>query len=104
MIFVALDEAASKGELLVVEGGLCRFHKLRDGSVTIREILVLPKYRRRRVGFGLVAQVLGHAAGRVVRARCPVAYEGANAFWEAAAFTLVRTVDGVNLWERPHSG
>lgn len=31
MIFVALSEAAQKGKLLLVDGGMLRFHLRRDG-------------------------------------------------------------------------
>ena len=101
MIFAALDEAASRGELLLVPDGLCRFHRRRDGVVVVREILVLPFRRRTGVGRRLIQDVLARARGSPVQARCPVKYEAANRFWAAMGFTLVSESKGVNLWQRP---
>ena len=50
MIYQALSEAADKGELLLINGGMCRFHIRKDGQCTIREIIVLPDHRCRRLG------------------------------------------------------
>lgn len=36
-----MSEAADKGELILVDGGMCRYHRRRDGVVVVREILVL---------------------------------------------------------------
>lgn len=39
MIFEALWEGARRGELLLLDGGLCHWHLRRDGQLTIREII-----------------------------------------------------------------
>lgn len=104
MIFVALEESARKGELLLVDGGMCRYHRRRDGVVVIREILVLPSRRRCGIGRNLVAEVIQVAHGRVVRCKCPEKYAAANQFWRAMGFTLIEQKDGVNLWQRPSQG
>lgn len=101
MIFVALNEAAEKGELILIQDGMCRFHRRRDGVYVIREILVLPFRRRTGLGRSLVTAVLARAGGHPIQARCPVKYEGANAFWKSMGFTVIKEVDGVNLWQRP---
>lgn len=101
MIFVALSEAADKGQLLLVDGGMCRWHRRKDGVVVIREILVMPTIRRTGIGHRMIAHVLASNSGRVVRAKCPVKYVSGNAFWEAMAFTLIETKDGINVWQRP---
>lgn len=101
MIFVALSEAANRGELLLADGGMCRWHLRRDGVVVIREILVLPAARRRGVGRSLLGEVLRRNSGRVLRAKCPAEYESGNAFWAAMGFTKLSTDGGVNLWQRP---
>lgn len=100
MIFAALQEAAECGELILIDGGLCRYHLCRDGSVTIREILVLPALRRRRKAMQMLAEVKQRHPESKIRARCPVQYE-ANAFWLRVGFVLRQTVDGINLWELP---
>lgn len=99
MIFVALSEAADRGQLILVAGGLCRFHLRKDGAVTIREIIVLPASRGRGIGRAMVDAVLQQHPGAVVRARCPADYP-ANGFWERMGFRRQATTGGVNLWER----
>ena len=39
MIFETLYESAQRGELLLIDGGLCHWHLRRDGQLTIREII-----------------------------------------------------------------
>jgi hypothetical protein len=39
MIFETLHESAKRGELLLVDGGMCHWHLRRDGQITIREII-----------------------------------------------------------------
>ena len=97
MIFAALDEAASRGELILVADGLCRWHLRRDGSVTIREVVVLPCRRRAGLGSRLVAEVRARNPGRPLVARCP-ACSPANGFWRALGFTYVRERDEVIEW------
>jgi GNAT superfamily N-acetyltransferase len=99
MIFVALDEAARKGELQLMDGGMCRWHLRRDGVVVIREIIVLPGRRRQGVGRRLVEAVQAANPGRTLRAKCPAAYE-ANGFWRHMGFALAASEKGANLWER----
>lgn len=94
MIFSALDEAAQKGELLLVEGGLCRFHRRRDGWVSVREIIVLPSRRHDGVGRSLLNCVINRA-GRVANIRglvaCCPADLPANGFWEQIGFRKAGT-------------
>lgn len=97
-----MSEAADRGELLLVQDGLCRFHLRRDGVVVIRELLVLPFRRGTGVGRRLVSLVTQAHPGRPVVARCPAAYP-ANGFWQRLGFTLVETVRGVNVWRLPTS-
>ena len=99
MIFSALSEAADRGELLLVEGGLCRFHRRRDGVVKIRELVVLPDWRRLGIGRALVDRVAALNPGRLLAAGCPVGYE-ANAFWPRVGFVLSETIGEVNWWHR----
>jgi GNAT superfamily N-acetyltransferase len=96
MIFVALNESAEKGELILVDGGMCRFHLRRDGALVIREVIVLPAARRKGIGSKIVHWACKTHRGIVI-AKCPKAYE-ANAFWEALGFSLVREANGINEW------
>lgn len=97
MIFVALSEAADKGELLLCDGGMCRFHRRRDGVVTIRELLVLPASRGSGLGRLLVGRVRSANPESPLLARCPVKL-ASNGFWERLGFCLVSTERGINLW------
>jgi len=100
MIFAALNEAADHGELLLVAGGLCRFHRRRDGTVTLRELLVLPECRRQGIGRSLVEAVVHRHPGARLLARCPVSY-ASNGFWPKVGFRLLHGTEGVNVWARP---
>lgn len=106
MIFAAMNEAADRDELLLVDAGLCRFHLRRDGVVTIREILVLPLARRCGVGRRMVNEVQRRHPHATLRACCPVTTSDgrvgeANVFWRHLGFVLQRTTTkGINVWER----
>ena len=97
MIFVALNEAADRGELLLVDGGLCRFHKRRDGVVVIHEILVLPARRKDGIGRSLVDAVRDRFPTAILRALCPKEYDS-NRFWERLGFVHVSTTERANVW------
>lgn len=105
MIFVALNEAAERGELLIVNGGLCRWHKRRDGVVVIREIIVLPDCRRLGRGRALVAEVARLNPGARLLAKCPIAdakgrVGAGNIFWRKLGFGCVSEANGLNTWVR----
>ncbi len=99
MIFAAMKEAADRGELLLVQDGLCRWHRRRDGVVVIHEILVLPYRHREGVGRRMLAEVQAKSPGAMIRARCPNHYD-ANNWWQAMGFTLAARAGKVNVWER----
>lgn len=99
MIFAPLNEAADRGELILVNGGMCRYHLRKDGVTVIREIIVLPCHRRHGIGRRMVGMVIRNTDGPVV-ARCPATYES-NAFWKSIGFTLDRREGDVNVWVLP---
>lgn len=107
MIFVVLHEAAKKGNLLLVDGGLCHFHRdKRDNTIIIHEMLVLPSARRGGVGRGMIEKLQERYPGSSIRCKCPFSYLTGNAFWEGMGFELLgREIDpkidggGFNLWE-----
>ena len=43
MIFETLHDSAERGELMLVEGGMCHWHLRNDGQLTIREIISTKK-------------------------------------------------------------
>lgn len=85
MIFNALMEAVSRGELILVDGGLCHFHRRRDGVVTIREIIVLPESQRLGIGRAMIDEVVRRTAPVALCARCPADLP-ANAWYERMGF------------------
>lgn len=97
MIFAALSEAADRDELLLVQDGLCRWHRRRDGAAVVREIIVLPFRRRTGVGRRLVAEVRRRNPAAPLVARCPAAYDS-NGFWARLGFRLEASEGGVNVW------
>lgn len=98
MIFPALMEAADRGELILVDGGMCRYHCRRDGVVTIREVIVLPCKRGKGIGRKLCNMVRARVGPCVkIVARCPASYES-NGFWERIGFVKVESGE-VNVWE-----
>ncbi len=101
MIFAALSEAMQKGELILRQGGLCHWHRRKDGVVVIREILVLPSMRRAGLGRSMLDEARTSSPGyTAVVAKCPAAYESGNAFWAGMGFTKTGEKDGVNVWQR----
>lgn len=50
MIFETLHESAQRNELILVDFGLLHYHLRRDGQITIREIIVLPKFQKMGTG------------------------------------------------------
>lgn len=67
MIFETLWESAKRGELLLVDGGLCHWHLRRDGQLTIREIISLRPGTGQRM-LAILRQVPGATS---LVAKCP---------------------------------
>lgn len=86
MIFNALHDAAKRGELLLVDGGMCHYHLRRDGVLTIREILVLPGRQGQGIGRAMLDQLKAVPGARVIRAKCPAELE-ANGWYKVMGFT-----------------
>jgi ribosomal protein S18 acetylase RimI-like enzyme len=85
LIFESLNEAAERGELILVDGGLCHWHLRRDGQVTIREIIVLPAYRRRGIATMMLNRLKCVVGTTSIFAKCPVELP-ANAWYQAQGF------------------
>lgn len=101
MIFDALWGSARRGELLLIDGGMCHFHVRRDGQLTIREIIAT----RRGAGSEMLARLDALPGWAVMVAKCP-ADLAANAWYARKGFVLAavertRTGREVNVWRRP---
>lgn len=102
MLFEALYGAAQRGELLLVDGGMCHYHLRQDGQLTIREIIVLPDYQRRGIGRRMLATLAVVSGAESVFAKVPSDLE-ANGWYEHMGFECegtetTRTGRKVNLW------
>lgn len=98
MILPTLEESAKRGELIIVDGGMCRFHKRKDGVVTIYEIIVLPEKRYSGIGRSMLLTIIDKHEGCKLRAVCPIGYES-NGFWAAEGFEKMKTAGNLNTWE-----
>lgn len=98
MIFDALYESAQRGELLLVDGGFCHWHKRRDGQLTIREIISTQPGAGSRM-----LDVLKQTPGATcIVAKCP-AHLVSNDWYKRKGFDLVdtettRSGKPINVW------
>lgn len=67
MIFETLYESAQRGELMLIDGGLCHWHLRRDGQLTIREIIST----RPGAGSEMLERLKGIDGAVCVLAKCP---------------------------------
>ena len=86
MIFESLWGSAQKGELILVNGGMCHFHLRRDKQLTIREIIVLPEFQGKGVGTGILGTLRARDCASIF-AKCPATLD-ANKWYEAKKFVL----------------
>jgi hypothetical protein len=97
MIFESLHDSNEKGELILTLGGYCRWHRRRDGSITIYEILS----QRKGAGSEML-QMLVARKPTAIQAKCPDDLPS-NAWYARRGFRLDRfetTKSGrkLNLW------
>lgn len=97
MIFETLHESAARSELILIDGGYCRWHLRRDGVITIYEILS----QRPGAGQEMLAKL---PAGHPIVAKCPADLQ-ANAWYARRGFTLAATETTqsgrtLNVWRR----
>lgn len=98
MIFEALHEAAKRGELILVDGGLCHFHLRRDGQLTVHEIIST----RPGAGSEMLARLKQIEGAASIFAKCPADLP-ANGWWQRRGFTCegektTRTGRRLKLW------
>ena len=99
MIFETLYESAQRGELLLVEGGICNWHLRRDGVLVIYEIISTQK----GAGIRMLNTLRETPGARCIFAKCPVDLVS-NIWYARRGFRLVRvetTKSGraLNCWE-----
>jgi hypothetical protein len=96
VIFETLYESARQGELILIDGGFCRWHLRRDGIITIYEIISI------RSGAGQEMLAMLRAHGKPIRAKCP-ADLASNEWYERQGFSWLarkKTRSGreINIW------
>jgi hypothetical protein len=99
MCFENLYESTKRGELLLVDGGMCHWHLRRDGQLTIREIIS----QRPGAGAAMLAQLRGVAGASCIVAKCPVDLDS-NAWYARRGFVLdhveqAKSGRGINVWK-----
>lgn len=105
LTYQAFRESIDAKELLVaIDGnsflGFARYHRRRDGWVTLYDIVVRPDARRQKIGSRLIHDLV-QRLGVPIQLKCP---EGtpANEFYRRLGFTDEGLVDGrkrrLNRW------
>lgn len=92
MIFETLHSSAERGELLLIDGGMCHWHLRRDGQLTIREIIST----RKGAGAHMLRRLEHTLGADSLFAKCP-ADLAANAWYARRGFHVARA-------ERARSG
>jgi hypothetical protein len=96
--FDRLYESSRRGELLIIDGGLCHWHLRRDGQLTIREIIST----RQGAGAAMLQQLRTVAGTVTIVAKCP-ADLAANDWYARRGFVLdhierAKSGRGINVW------
>lgn len=87
MIFETLHESNQRGELLIVDGGMCHWHLRRDGQLTIREIIVQADRQSQGVGSTMLAELKSTPGACSLFAKCPVEL-AANGWYASRGFIM----------------
>lgn len=103
MIFESLHDSNEHGELILIDGGYCRWHLRRDGVITIYEIIS----QRPGAGHEMLHRLQAVDA-IAIQAKCPVDL-AANAWYEKRGFTCItrettRSGRELNIWRLLRSG
>lgn len=100
MIFESLYESAQNSELILVEGGYCRYHVRKNGQLTIYEILTT--IRGQGIGVRMLERLKSLSPSSIV-AKCPDDLR-ANYWYAANGFVLdgtetTRSGRTMNVWK-----
>ena len=103
MVFEALNDSMDRGELILLNGAMCRFHHRRDGQITIHEILVNPSIRRSGWGSCLLGMLRERRGAKCIVAKCPTDLD-ASGWYPKVGFRLTRTETTrsgrvLNVWQ-----
>lgn len=98
MIFETLHGSAKRGELILIDGGICHWHLRRDGQLTIREIIST----RRGAGQEMLRRLKAVPNATCLLARCPCDLPS-NDWYARRGFRLhgretTRTGRVLNVW------
>lgn len=101
MIFETLHDSAQRGELMLVDGGMCHWHLRQDGQLTIREIIAT----RKGAGSLMLRRLEYTPGASSLFAKCPVSFD-ANLWYMRKGFYVERmetTRTGRKLlcWRKP---
>jgi N-acetylglutamate synthase-like GNAT family acetyltransferase len=103
MIFYPLFESANRGELILIDGGLCHWHLRKDGIITIREIIILPSKQRKGLGSMILKKLSSIKGANSIVAKCPSDLDS-NQWYEHMGFQRInqsttKTGKLVYTWE-----
>lgn len=98
MIFEILYESAQRNELILVDGGYCRFHIINLSKLIIYEILSLKK----GAGTRILEQLKSIPYIKWIQAKCPTDLES-NLWWEKKGFKIIgkeitKSGRNLNIW------
>jgi hypothetical protein len=85
MLFETLNQSAQRGELMLVDGGMCHWHLRQDGQLTIREIIAT----RRGAGSQMLNRLKLTPGATSLFAKCP-ANLPANDWYSRRGFHVER--------------
>lgn len=98
MCFEQLYESSQRGELILIDGGMCHWHLRRDGQLTIREIIST----RPGAGSAMLDTLRNVTGATCIVAKCPVGL-ASNAWYAKRGFVLSHTEQAksgriINVW------
>lgn len=98
MCFENLYESSQRGELLLIDGGMCHWHLRRDGQLTIREIIST----KPGAGSAMLEQLKNTPGASCIVAKCPVDL-ASNQWYAKQGFEIVNVESAksgrkINVW------
>lgn len=99
MIFETLHESSKRGELLLIDGGMCHWHLRKDSQLTIREIIATEQ----GAGTRMLNYLLATKGANSLFAKCPAELES-NEWYARKGFICIGTETTksgkvLNLWQ-----